>query len=143
MTKLFKKAPITIGLAPGTVLETSKTVKEAVITVFDYDAKNLNEKKIQRIEECFPFKESPTVTWINIEGVDPQVIQKIDKHFGIHPLVSEDIVNLGQRPKMEDYGEYIFIVLKMIYFNKKLNTIVDEQISVILGSNFVISIQEV
>jgi magnesium transporter len=82
------------------------------------------------------------VTWINIEGIDSEAIQKIDEHFGIHALVSEDIVCLGQRPKLEDYENYIFIVLKMIYFNQKVNDILDEQISLVLGPNFVISFQE-
>lgn len=142
MPRLFRKASQTIGLPPGTLVESARTIKEAVISVVDYDAKELNEKNVRQIEECFPFKDSPSITWINIEGIDPQAIQKIDEHFGVHPLVSEDIVNSSQRPKMEDYGEYIFIALKMIYYNEKLKQIVDEQISLILGPNFVISIQE-
>ncbi|MDP8267016.1 MAG: magnesium/cobalt transporter CorA [Candidatus Aceula meridiana] len=142
MPQLFKKASKTIGVPPGTVIEDAKIVRETAITVFDYDAKNFQEKKVKSVEECFPFKDSSTVTWVNIVGIDPQTIQKIDEHFGVHPLVSEDIVSLGQRPKMEDYGDYIFIVLKMIYFNEKVNEIIDEQISLVLGSNFVISIQE-
>ena len=130
------------GLPPGTIIEVAEPNKESVITLFDYDAKDFREKTVQKVEECFPFKESPTVTWINVEGIDPETIQKIGDHFDVHPLVSEDIVSLGQRPKMEDYGDHIFIVLKMIYFNEKLNEIIDEQISLILGPNFVISIQE-
>ncbi len=142
MPQLFRKISKTIGLAPGTVIESAKTVQEASIAFFDYDANTLNEKQVEKIDECFPFKVSPTVTWINIEGIDPRAIQTIDEHFGVHALVSEDIVNVGQRPKMEDYGDYIYIVLKMIYFNEKVNEIIDEQISLIVGANFVISIQE-
>ncbi len=142
MPKLFKKASGRIGQAPGTISQTAGTGREGVITVFDYDAKSLQERKVQSVEECFPFKDSPTVTWINIEGIDPRAIQLIGDHFGVHPLVSEDIVNLGQRPKMEDYEDYIFVVLKMIYHNDRLDEIIDEQISLILGSNFVISFQE-
>jgi magnesium transporter len=142
MSKSFKRIAETIGLPPGMIMETAKTSQEALITVFDYDAKGFQEKKVQRVEECFPFKESSTVTWINIEGIDTKVIQEIGQYFGVHPLVCEDIVYLGQRPKMEDYDDHIFIVFKMIYFNTKLNEIVDEQVSLILGSNFVISIQE-
>jgi len=142
MSKLFKMTSGMIGQAPGTVIETARTVHESVITIIDYDTKNLHEAQVGRVEECFPFKESPTVSWINIEGIDPKAIQKIDEHFGVHPLVSEDIVNLGHRPKLEDYGDYIYLVLKMIYFMEKSNEIVDEQVSLILGANFVISIQE-
>ncbi|MDP8213199.1 MAG: magnesium/cobalt transporter CorA [Candidatus Zapsychrus exili] len=142
MPRLFKKVSATIGLPPGTLVENIKTVKEADIAVFDYDAKNVQEFKVDKIEECFPFKDSSTVSWINVVGVVPEIIKEIDEHYGVHSLVSEDIVNLGQRPKMEDYGDYIFIVLKMIYFNEKSHEIIDEQISLIVGSNFVISIQE-
>lgn len=142
MTKLFKKASKTLGLPPGTILKNGHSTKNSIISIIDYDEKNFEEIKIQDIKECFPFKESPTVTWINLEGISPDYIQEIDEHFGIHPLVSEDIVNLGQRPKMEEHDDYIFIVLKMIYFNEKTKEIVDEQISLILGPNFVISFQE-
>ncbi|MFH1772227.1 MAG: magnesium/cobalt transporter CorA [Candidatus Omnitrophota bacterium] len=142
MPGLFKKTSKKLGLPPGSIIDSAKTTKDFVITLFDYDSKKFQEKKVQQVEECFPFKESPTVTWMNFEGIDPKAIQKIDEHFGIHPLVSEDITTSGQRPKMEDYGDYIFIALKMIYFSEKLNEIVDEQISLILGSVFVISIQE-
>lgn len=142
MTRLYKKVKRHLGLPPGTIIKTTKSAHDVKITVFDYDAENFQEKSIKDVEECFPFKDSPSVTWINIEGINSEVIQKIDEHYGIHPLVSEDIVNAGQRPKMEDYGGYIFIVLKMIYFSEEAKEIVDEQISLILGSNFVLSIQE-
>jgi len=70
------------------------------------------------------------------------IIEKIGNHFNIHPLILEDIVNTGQRPKMEDFIDYIFIVLKMLYYDEKENETKAEQVSLILGSNFVISFQE-
>ncbi|MDI6888819.1 MAG: magnesium/cobalt transporter CorA [Methanocellales archaeon] len=113
------------------------------ITIIDYDEVRFLEKEAKKIEECFPFKEKPTVTWININGIhDVELIEKIGKHFNIHPLVLEDIVNTGQRPKMEDFEDYIFIVLKMLYYDEKDEEIKAEQISLILGPNFVISFQE-
>ncbi|MBN1258095.1 MAG: magnesium/cobalt transporter CorA [Planctomycetes bacterium] len=142
MVKFFKKTAKNLGLPPGTISESTQTTPPAVISLMDYDSKDLQEKEIKNIAGSFPFKDSPKVTWINIEGIDPKAIQKIDEHFGIHPLVSEDIVNGGQRPKLEDFGDYIFIALKMISFNEESNEIIDEQVSLILGSNFVISIQK-
>ena len=95
------------------------------------------------MEDCFPYKNKSTVTWINIDGIHRvDIIESIGKHFGVHSLVLEDILNTGQRPKMDNYGDYLFIVLKMIYCNGKESEIVAEQISLILGSNFVISFQE-
>jgi magnesium transporter len=89
------------------------------------------------------FKDKPTVTWINIDGIHQvEIIEKIGTYFGIHSLILEDIMNTGQRPKMEDFEDYIFVVVKMIYYDEKDNEIKAEQVSLLLGSNFVISFQE-
>ncbi len=141
MRKFYKRKRA-IGHPPGTILESQDSPEDVKISVFDYNTKDFKERTLDQIEECFPYKASASVTWINIEGINPQMIKTIADYYGIHPLVAEDIVNAGQRPKMEDYTDHLFIVLKMIYFNAKIHDIVDEQISLILGPNFVISIQE-
>jgi magnesium transporter len=98
---------------------------------------------VKTIEECFPFKETPTVTWINIDGVhQADIIEKIGKQFDIHPLILEDIMNTEQRPKIEDFEKYLFIVLKMLYTNNKNGEIQSEQVSLVVGPNYVISFQE-
>ena len=103
----------------------------------------MEEKEAKDVEECFPFRDKPTVTWINIDGVDRvDVIEKLGKHFNLHPLALEDIVNTGQRPKMEDFLDYILLVLKMLYHDEKEGEFKAEQISLILGPNWVISFQE-
>jgi len=144
MPRLIKKSSKTIGLPPGSLVHVGdKRTAKVKITVIDYDEKNFEEKEVKKVEECFPFKEKPTVSWINVDGVHQvDIIEKIGKHFGLHPLVLEDIVNTGQRPKMEDFEDYIFIVLKMLYHSEKDNEIKAEQISLILGKNFVLSFQE-
>src|SRR3989338_294788 len=144
MDKHLKNVSNTVGLPPGTLVHVGKkTNGKAKITIFDYDQNHYEEKETDSIEDCYPFKDKPTVTWININGIqDVDIIEKIDTHFEIHPLVLEDIVNTSQRPKLEDYGDYIFIVLKMLIRDPKTDEIVSEQISLILGSNYVISFQE-
>jgi len=103
----------------------------------------LEEKEAKEVEECFPFKDKPTVTWINIDGIQRiDVIEKIGKYFSLHPLALEDIVNTGQRPKMEDFVDYIFVVLKMLYYDEKERETKAEQLSLVLGPNWVISFQE-
>lgn len=141
MLSVSKKKP---GSPPGTLVHVGKKrIEKAKIKIIDYDEKRFQEKEAKRIEECFPFKDKPTVTWVNIDGIhEMDIIEKIGKHFGAHPLVLEDIMNTEQRPKMEDFGDYIFIVLKMLYYDDKINEIVTEQISIIFGKNFVISFQE-
>ncbi len=116
--------------------------KPAGISVMDYDSMDLRERQIQSVEETFPFRDTNTVTWINVEGRNAQTIQAINAHYSIHPLVCEDIVHTGQRPKIEDYDDYLFFVLKMISFNEELDSIDAEQVSLVLGKNYVISFQE-
>lgn len=144
MPRFIKKRSKKVGLPPGTLVHIGEKKTEKVrITIIDYDEANFEENEIKTIEECFPFKDKTTVTWINIDGIhDIKIIEKIGKHFDLHPLILEDIVNTGQRPKIEDFGDYIFIVLKMLYYNEKEDEVQAEQVSLILGSNFVISFQE-
>ncbi|MBL7149695.1 MAG: magnesium/cobalt transporter CorA [Candidatus Cloacimonetes bacterium] len=144
MPQFVKKYQKKVGLPPGTLIHVGKErVEKVKITIIDYDEEQFAEKEVEKVEDCFPFKDKPSVTWINIDGVHQvDMIETIGKHFGLHPLVLEDIVNTRQRPKMEDFGDYIFVVLKMIYFDEKENVIKAEQVSLITGPNFVISFQE-
>lgn len=139
-----KKKSKKAGLPPGTLVHVGKQKTENVrITIIDYDQKNYQKKEVKSVEECFPFKDTSTVTWINIDGIHQiDTIDKIGKYFNIHPLILEDILNTEQRPKLDDFEDYVFVVLKMPYFNKENNKITIEQISLILGSNFVLSFQE-
>ena len=140
LKRVSKKA----GLPPGTLVHIGKRrVEKVKITLIDYDEKQFQEREVKTVEECFPFKDTPTVTWINIDGIhDVDFIEKLGTHFDLHPLILEDIVNTEQRPKMEDMGNYIFTVLKMLDYDKKKDEISAEQVSVVLGSNFVISFHE-
>jgi magnesium transporter len=96
------------------------------------------------IEEAFPLKDLPTITWINIDGLhEIDVIEKIGQHFNIHPLVLEDILNTGQRPKTEEFEDLIFVVLKMLHYNKNSKKLGSEQFSLVLGSNFLLTFQEI
>ncbi|MDX1534532.1 MAG: magnesium and cobalt transport protein CorA, partial [Thermoplasmata archaeon] len=68
----------------------------------DYDLEHLEERTVATVEECFPFRDTPTVTWVNVDGLhEPELIQRLGAHFGLHPLVLEDILNTTQRPKVE------------------------------------------
>ncbi len=140
MKKISKKA----GLPPGTLVHIGeKKVEKTKIRIIDYDQVNLEEKEVGAIEASFPFKEKPTLTWINIDGLhDVTVVEKIGKKFEVHPLILEDIVHTGQRPKMEDLGNYIYLVLKMLYYDENEDEILDEQLSLLIGENFIISFQE-
>jgi magnesium transporter len=144
MRKFNKKRSKKAGLPPGTLVHIGKKrVEESRITIIDYDQTNFQEKEVKSVEECFPFKDSPTVTWINIDGIHQiEIIEKIGNHFNLHPLILEDIMNTEQRPKLDDFEDYVFLVMKIPYFEENNNTIKIEQISLVLGANFIISFQE-
>jgi len=144
MAKLIKKRSRKAGLPPGTLVHIGeKKTGEVKISLIDYDEANYQESEAKTVEECFAFREKPTVTWINVEGVHKvEVIEKLGNCFGLHPLVLEDILNTDQRPKIEVYGDYVYLVLKMLYDGDLKRPIETEQVSLILGSNFVISFQE-
>jgi len=138
--KVIKKA----GLAPGTLVHVGERKVENIrIRLIDYYEDQFEERDLKNIDECLPYKGKESVTWVNVDGLhDTNLISDIGNSFGLHPLVLEDIVNTEQRPKMDDYEEYIFIVSKMLYYDTELHKIQFEQLSLILWKNFVISFQE-
>ena len=145
MPRFIKKQLRKAGASPGTLIHIGEQkVDETRITLIDYDETHLQEKILDDIEEAFPLKDLPTVTWINIDGLHQlDIIEKVGQNFNIHPLVLEDIVNTGQRPKTEEFEDLIFVVLKMLHYNENSEKITSEQFSLVLGPNFLISFQEI
>jgi len=142
--KLYKRSSKKAGLSPGTLVHIGeKKTEEVNISMLDYDESQIQEKGAATVGECLPFKEKPTVTWINVSGIhDVTVIEEFGKAFNIHPLLLEDIVHPDQRPKLEDYDDYLFLVLRMLRYDEAKEELQSEQVSLILGPNFVITFQE-
>jgi magnesium transporter len=116
---------------------------QAKIRILDYNEAQFQEIEAQSVEECFPFKDSPSVTWIDIDSIQhADVLDKIGKHFDIHPLIMEDIANATERSKLEDFDDYIYIVMKMLSVSNAHDEVQQEQVSIILGSKYVITFQE-
>ncbi|MBI2581867.1 magnesium/cobalt transporter CorA [Candidatus Woesearchaeota archaeon] len=130
------------GLPPGSLVHVGKLKKHIPkIYLIDYNKDKIEEKVVKNVEECFPFRKTSTVTWINIDGIhNSKIIGDLGKEFGFHPLLLEDIMNTEQRPKMDDFEDHIFITLKLLMYNNR--HITTEKISIIIGTNFVISFQE-
>jgi len=141
--RLFKGAK-KAGLPPGTLVHVGdKRTEEVRITLLDYDEDRVEEKTDVTLSACLPFKALPTVTWVNLTGIhDVDIIKEFGEAFHIHPLILEDIVHTGQRPKLEDLGDYLYIVVKMLVKGSLEHDFDAEQVSIILGSNFVLSFQE-
>ena len=144
MSRFFKKRSAKAGLAPGTpVFVGDKKAEIPEISVFDYTEGAYTEIALATLDQCVILKDKPSVTWINVEGLhDLSLIDKMGTCYGLHPLVLEDILNTDQRPKIEDYEDYLYIVVKMLYKNKVSGEVESEHVSIVLGKNFVISFQE-
>jgi len=132
------------GLPPGTLVHIGEKRPEAVhIAYLDYDEQNFQEKQSVSVEECLPFKDTATITWINIDGIDEiPIIEKIGKAYDLHPLILEDIVTAGQRPKFDMYDKCAYVVLKMLTYSYANQVVESEQVSIVFGANFVLSFQE-
>jgi len=133
-----------VGLSPGTLVYTGEKKKDEIkITLFDYKEDSITEKTLKKIEETFPFKETDGTSWINIDGLhDVNIIEKLGEHFEIHPLTLEDILHTSQRPKVEDYDSYLFIVVRMFFYDSEQKELKSEQVSFVLGKKYLITFQE-
>ncbi|MCK4807387.1 MAG: magnesium/cobalt transporter CorA [Candidatus Aegiribacteria sp.] len=137
-------AHIKAGQPPGTALFIGRRIMQEIrISYIRYNANLYEEKESTTPEECAGLCRSSDVVWINVEGIhDTKIIEKIGELFNLHALTIEDIVNTMQRPKFEDFDSYLFIVLKMLSYSNINTGMQPEQVSVILGENFVITFQE-
>ena len=120
-----------------------KDAEKVHISVFAYNPSTVREYQFTNISECLRFSENNEfIYWINIDGLRKQDVEEAAIRFGIHQLIIEDILSIDQRPKMDDIEGILYCLLNMLYFNETTNTVEQEQISVVLGQNFVISFQE-
>ncbi|MDD5635697.1 MAG: magnesium/cobalt transporter CorA, partial [Atribacterota bacterium] len=144
MAKFLKKRGKSIGLTPGTPVHIGERfLEKPKISIIDYSPEYLEEKTVDGIEKCIPYLEKPTITWINIDGIhQTDIIEQIGQSFKIHPLTLENIMNTAQRPKIEYFSNYIYIALKMIYWDNDKQELSIEHISLILTDHTVISFQE-
>jgi len=144
MGRFFHRGSQKAGQTPGTPIYVGQE-REASVTVtrFEYDESDVNRDTLEALENVVSSPKSAKTSWINVDGVhDVEQIQRIGEGFGLHPLVIEDIVHTGQRPKVEDYESHLFVVLRMLRWSEKTDQIDDEQVSIVLGPSWVLSFQE-
>lgn len=116
--------------------------KEIKVTVYEYNGQHISCKNFTDVKDIFNCKDTPDVSWINIDGIRRADVEAVCKHFGVHNLIEEDIYSVGQRPKMDEVDDILYCLLNMLYFNNDSVTVEQEQISIILGKNFVITFQD-
>jgi magnesium transporter len=144
MPRLIKSVSKTAGLPPGTLVHVGeRKIERARITIIEYDEGSVEETEVVEAEECRALLASPTITWINVTGIhQTDLLERLGDCFDLHPLVLEDVGNTEQRPKLEDYDAYLFIVLKSFAYLGGSDRLEAEQISVVVGPNYAISFQE-
>ncbi len=132
------------GAAPGTIEHIGEQrIENIIIDLYNYDEDYVEHQTIDTIEDCEPFLEQPSITWINVQGLhDIEKLKPIWDYFELHPLMQEDIANTAQRPKVEHYENYSFFVVRMLHFSPNNEELQSEQISIVLGKNLVLSFQE-
>jgi len=144
MKRRRRKNTIKPGLPPGTLVHVGeKKTEETVITVMAYNEETFSTERVDDAVVCRERLSDERLLWINVDGIhDLELLGSFGQHFGIHPLVLEDVCNTDQRPKIEDHGEYLYIVLKMVDYDEKQKAIDMEQVSLILMPRCVITFQE-
>jgi magnesium transporter len=125
-----------------TAIPEREEAKEIVVTVYDYNADSMEELKLNKVQDCFFYNNNKRISWINIDGLRKTDVEAVSNQFGIHALLIEDILSMHQRPKMDEVEGVLFCLLNMLYFNNTTKAVETEQISIVLGKDFVISFQE-
>ncbi len=132
------------GMPPGSLIYTGeKGHLPSEITITRYNDQDFTENKFTQLTECPLVADPAVVTWINVSGIHQvKNLEQLGECYKIHPLVLEDILGAEERPKIEDYDDYLYIVLKTISYAPDTNEIGAEQVSLILGANYVITFHE-
>ncbi len=144
MKKVMRNLSKTIGQPAGTLQHIGEQKTDfPAITVFGYDADHEFHMPLKSIAECGALKDKQKVLWVNIDGLhDVSVIEAVGKLFDIHPLTLEDILHTEQRSKIEDFERYLFLVFRALDQDPQTGEITEEQMSLVIGSNFVLTFQE-
>ncbi|MBD3403939.1 magnesium/cobalt transporter CorA [candidate division GN15 bacterium] len=133
-----------VGLMPGSLVYVGEKREGPVrLSVLDFDATTHEFRDVKRVEELFAYRDSDTNSWIRVNGIhDVTVIEQLGAHFGIHALTLEDILNTGVRPRFEDNGEYLSIVVKAVTYDHERRELMTRQVAVVWGKGWVISFEE-
>lgn len=130
------------GTLPGTII-IDIDAPPPVIYLIDYSETDCIRRQVSTPEECAPYLESNSVSWVDVQGLGNQdILQRLGEVFELHPLVLEDIVNVPERPKVEDYEEQLLFIARMVVPKEKEYGFYSEQVSLILGKNYLLTVQE-
>lgn len=143
--RLVRRQKKKSGLPPGTIVHVGEQKVERVgVSAFDFSGDTCTEiREVEDVTTLLDLRDHPTVTWVNVDGLhDTELLERLGTHYGFHPLVLEDVAHVGQRPKLEEYDEYLYLVLYQLEWNGESEMVTEEQVSMILGPNYLFTFQE-
>ena len=130
------------GTQPGTII-VDENAEQPIIFLIDYNQTELIHKQISYPEECLNYLDTESVSWVDVQGLGSKdILQRLGQTFDLHPLILEDIVNMVERPKIEDYEEQLVIIAHMVVPNHNNGSFYSEQVSLVLGKYYVLTVQE-
>ncbi|WP_390883349.1 CorA family divalent cation transporter [Kovacikia minuta] len=130
------------GSVPGT-LTIALDAEPPVIVLIDYNETTAVRKEVERPEDIAPYLDSESVSWVDVKGLGSEdILQRVGTVFNLHPLVLEDVVNVPQRPKVEEFDDQLLIIARMVTLKKSGSGFVNEQVSLILGQHYLLTVQE-
>jgi magnesium transporter len=141
VTSAVNRKP-TMVYNPAREMEGRMEVKEALYTVIDYSTDQFEERQLDHVEDAFAYQDNGHNTWLNIDGIIKADVVKLTEKYGVHMLVIEDILSIGQRAKMDEINDVVFCLLPMLYYNHHSHQVETEQVSIVLGKDFLLSFQE-
>lgn len=144
MSKHLRRRSSKAGMEPGTLVHIGEVYGDrAKISVVQYSKESFAENDDISIQEAFQYVSPSHITWINVQGIhDTEIIDTIGQHFGMHTLVMEDVLNTTQRAKLDDFKDYLYIVLRLLNYNSEKEEVDGEQISILFKQELVITFQE-
>ncbi|MFZ1864768.1 MAG: magnesium/cobalt transporter CorA [Polyangiales bacterium] len=144
MARFYKKREENRGLAPGSLVFIGERKTDTLrVRLFDYDEQTLAEETVDEVGRVRDLTDTRRIHWINVDGLhDTEAIRQIGNAFGLHSLLLEDVLNTGQRPKLEEFEDTLFIVVKMLRYDEDSQKIIAEQLSIVVGPSFVLTFQE-
>jgi magnesium transporter len=139
MTRIIRH--VTPGASPGALIAPKhKEVERPRLHVVCYGPDGCDEREVETLAEALPLIRHREVTWIDVVGVqDVELLQLLGQHFGLHPLALEDVMNVGQRPKVEEHSDHFFVIMRLLHLGTVLRV---EQVSLFFSKNVVITLQE-
>jgi magnesium transporter len=130
------------GSLPGTIY-VEKDAPPPVIILIDYNQNNFIHKQVATPEECTTYLDKDSVSWVDVQGLgNVDILQRMGQVFDLHRLVLEDVVNMAERPKIEDYEDQLLIIARMVVPKEKVCGFYSEQVSFVLGKHYLLTVQE-